>query len=286
MTLIFISYRRSDSAADAGRLHQALRAKLADSVIFLDTGSIEPGAVWPDRLTKALADASVTLVIIGPDWIRAADEWGERLIDRESDWARREVETALGAGTPVIPLLVRDARMPPADKLPKSIAALSNRQAVEIRNTYFEHDVELVIAQIEAITRPDRGPSGSRLYPIPPPELPDRLSDEKVQIALAGTLNGWQYVESPLPEDSAVRRIELHREYHFRTFRDAISFMDEVAPGCDIQNHHPRWENIWRTVRVWLTTWDIGHRISDRDVQLAKYFDTAYAAFPGARPAE
>ena len=61
--------------------------------------------------------------------------------------------------------------------------------------------------------------------------------------------------------------------------------MNEVAPGCDIAIHHPRWENLWRSLRVWLTTWDIGHRISDRDIQLAKYFDKAYADFPGAKPA-
>ena len=58
--------------------------------------------------------------------------------------------------------------------------------------------------------------------------------------------------------------------------------MQQVAPGCDIALHHPRWENIWKTVRVYLTTGDIGHRISDRDVQLAKYLDRAYRDFPGS----
>ena len=55
--------------------------------------------------------------------------------------------------------------------------------------------------------------------------------------------------------------------------------MNEVAPGCDIAIHHPRWENIWKTVKVYLTTWDIGHRISDRDIQLARYLDQAYSDF-------
>ena len=57
--------------------------------------------------------------------------------------------------------------------------------------------------------------------------------------------------------------------------------MAQVAPGCDIAMHHPRWENIWKTIRVYLTTWDIKHRISDRDIQLARYFDRAYAEFDG-----
>ncbi|NJP90392.1 4a-hydroxytetrahydrobiopterin dehydratase [Nonomuraea sp. FMUSA5-5] len=91
-------------------------------------------------------------------------------------------------------------------------------------------------------------------------------------------------VESALPQDPSRTRVELYREYRFKTFRDAIAFMNEVAPGCDIAIHHPRWENVWRHVRVFLTTWDIGHRISDRDVQLAKYFDSAYQDFAGADP--
>jgi len=59
--------------------------------------------------------------------------------------------------------------------------------------------------------------------------------------------------------------------------------MYEVAPGCDIAVHHPRWENIWKSLRVYLTTWDIGQRLTDRDIQLAKYLDAAFNDFPGAR---
>jgi pterin-4a-carbinolamine dehydratase len=81
-------------------------------------------------------------------------------------------------------------------------------------------------------------------------------------------------------------RIEIFREYTFETFQEAVSFMHQVAPGCDVAIHHPRWENIWKTVRVYLTTWGIGHRVSDRDVQLAKYFDRAYREFPGAAAAK
>ncbi|SPL92528.1 PASTA [[Actinomadura] parvosata subsp. kistnae] len=181
MSEIFISYRRADSGAVAGRLYADLQHAYGEAAVFMDTSSIAPGAVWPKRLEEALAQAKVVLVVMGPQWIRAANEWGERLIDQENDWVRREVESAL-------------------------------------------------------------------------------------------------------PQDPSRTRVELYREYRFKTFRDAIAFMNEVAPGCDIAIHHPRWENVWRHVRVFLTTWDIGHRISDRDVQLAKYFDSAYQDFAGADP--
>lgn len=99
---------------------------------------------------------------------------------------------------------------------------------------------------------------------------------------LSSDLRGWKKVVSPLPEDQSQVREELYKAFRFKSFQDAIHFMSQVAPGCDIAMHHPRWENIWKTLKVYLSTWDVGHRISDRDIQLARYFDRAYLEFPGA----
>jgi hypothetical protein len=43
---------------------------------------------------------------------------------------------------------------------------------------------------------------------------------------------------------------------------------------------------IWQTLRVYLTTWNIDHKISDRDVQLAKYLDASYIEFLRSRTRE
>ncbi|MFD9701213.1 4a-hydroxytetrahydrobiopterin dehydratase [Lentzea sp. NPDC059081] len=217
--------------------------------------------------------------------MRAANRWGERHVDRTTDWVRQEIELGLSLDKPLIPLLVSGAELAPPDKLPASIAPLTDRQAVELRDTYFDHDVQLVVSRIRSLltTGSDTGePYPSGPYPVPPPETPDPLSTEKLDIGLQGALSAWSVLRSALPEDQSGMRTELFREYRFRRFRDAIEFMYEVAPGCDIANHHPRWENIWRTVRVYLTTWDIGHQLSDRDIQLAKYLDAAYSRFEGA----
>jgi pterin-4a-carbinolamine dehydratase len=79
-------------------------------------------------------------------------------------------------------------------------------------------------------------------------------------------------------------RVELHREFVFRSFLDVLAFMAEVGDFADKANHHPRWENIFRTLDVYLTTWDIGHRISQLDLQLAQYFDRAYEKYTRQRP--
>jgi pterin-4a-carbinolamine dehydratase len=120
------------------------------------------------------------------------------------------------------------------------------------------------------------------MYPSPPPEVPEPITEEKLQIALDNSLLRWKKVITPLPEEPDKNRIELLREYKFKTFIDAINFMHQTAPVCDQALHHPRWENIWKTVSVYLTTWDIGHRISDRDIQLAKFLDHAFANFSGS----
>ena len=120
------------------------------------------------------------------------------------------------------------------------------------------------------------------MYPSPPPEVPDPITEEKLQIALDNSLLRWKKVVTLLPEDPGNKRIEIFREYKFKTFIDAINFMHQTAPVCDQALHHPRWENIWKTINVYLTTWDIGHRISDRDIQLAKFLDHAFANFRGS----
>ena len=44
-------------------------------------------------------------------------------------------------------------------------------------------------------------------------------------------------------------------------------------------DHHPDWENIWRTITVWLTTWDLGHLPSIYDIELAEYLDQLYLEY-------
>ena len=282
---IFISYRREDSSAEAGRLHSTLLHELGSNNVFMDTSGISPGGEWPKVLADALKAARVVVVIIGPEWLRSSDQYGRRRIDQEGDWVCREIETALRDNKNILPVLVGGAKPPPKDALPQSISRLTDKQAVEIRDSFWDHDVLLIVETLRtSLSGRMRETSGQGLYPLPPEDKPDPVSEEKLRLALSGSLSKWKKAISPLPEDTSQMRIEIFRPFKFKTFADAIRFMNHVAPGCDIAMHHPRWENIWRTINVYLTTWDIGHNISDRDIQLAKYLDQAYAEFSGAAP--
>jgi len=123
-------------------------------------------------------------------------------------------------------------------------------------------------------------------YPKNFPLGPDPVSREKLKAVLESQLPDWVILKSPLPENPYEERIELYREYKFVSFDAAVRFMASLTKGCEILMHHPRWENVWRTLRVYTTTWDIGHAITDRDIQLARYFDREYKQFDGAEIAE
>ncbi len=116
-------------------------------------------------------------------------------------------------------------------------------------------------------------------FPQKFPIGPDALSEDKLSRILEEELTEWKVVSSPLPDNPFVTKNELYREYRFEDFDKVIEFMTKVAVGCNIFPHHPRWENTWTILRVWLTTWDIKHIISFKDILLARYMERVYESY-------
>lgn len=71
---IFISYRRLDSVFAVDQLDERLKHAFGAEVVFRDASSIAPGAVFPDDIRQALAQAKVALVVVGPGWLGAATD--------------------------------------------------------------------------------------------------------------------------------------------------------------------------------------------------------------------
>ena len=69
---IFISYRRADSVYAVDQLDERLKLAFGADAVFRDASSIAPGAVFPERIRRALDAARVALVVIGqlsrPSW--------------------------------------------------------------------------------------------------------------------------------------------------------------------------------------------------------------------------
>jgi hypothetical protein len=150
MATVFLSYRRSDTGGEAGRLTDVLQQKLGHKFVFRDVVSISPGDQFDSVLESKLASAKVFLVLIGPAWV---DELKRRLTKGDIDYHRIEVATALRAGKRVMPLLLKGAQLPPPDALPEDLLALTKCQAITVRDEAWRTDLDRLI---DAIGRPYR----------------------------------------------------------------------------------------------------------------------------------
>jgi hypothetical protein len=147
LSKIFISYRRSESAAHAGRLSDQLRAHFGTQVIFIDIESIEPGRDFVEAIENAVVSCKILLAVIGQQWVTCANEYGRRL-DDPKDFVRLEIAAALKRGIRVIPVLVQGAAMPREQDLPDDIAPLARRQAWEVSDIRWNQDVGKLIEKI------------------------------------------------------------------------------------------------------------------------------------------
>ena len=156
---LFISYRRSDARATAGRLHQSLCFALGDGAAFQDTADSGLG-VWPPQILKALTAARVVLAVIGPQWLTASDEFNRRRIDLEDDWVRRELIYALQSGQLVVPVLVNGClRVPPPEALPHALIDLPGRSHVVLRHDHWTQDFEQLLRLLrQSVDLPSMNP--------------------------------------------------------------------------------------------------------------------------------
>jgi hypothetical protein len=164
--LIFLSYRRSDTAGYAGRLADDLAEHFGAEEVFRDIGRIEAGSDFVDALDHALASAKVVLVLIGRDWLDEVDGDGRRRLDDDRDFVRREVAAALARDdVTVFPVLLQKASMPEAAELPEPLRALARRQAIEISESRWRHDLLRLVRAIRkaGVGRTTRLPNGRSL---------------------------------------------------------------------------------------------------------------------------
>ncbi|MBR1279330.1 toll/interleukin-1 receptor domain-containing protein [Bradyrhizobium sp. AUGA SZCCT0283] len=145
---IFINYRREDSIGTAGRLRDRLAEAFGEENLFMDVDNIPAGVDFAADLNSQVAACRVFLAVIGPNWLDAKDESGVRRLDNPDDFVTIEIAAALARDIRVIPVLVDNARMPRADKLPEAIRPLVRRNAVELRNTQFRRDAETLVARM------------------------------------------------------------------------------------------------------------------------------------------
>jgi hypothetical protein len=151
---VYVSYGR-DESAPARILAQQLGNRFGEKRVWFDTQLLEAGSRWRDEIVAAVADADVTIVVIGPRWPASPER--QRSADGAEDVLRLEIERALRTSNRVIPVLVNGAVMPRRSELPRAFRALAELEAFTLRFDSWDADVQALIEVIE----------GTRRQPLP-----------------------------------------------------------------------------------------------------------------------
>jgi len=160
MSVIFISYRRTDSGGYAGRIFDRLREEFGKDQVFRDVDTIDGGTRFRDEIAKQLDTCKVVLVVIGPTWLDSPDELGRCRLDDAEDWVRIEVSTALRHNVCVIPVTVGGAPLPAAKDLPEDLRGLVQFQRRDLRDgDTWNSDLQLLVRRVAS----ELGTHGSRV---------------------------------------------------------------------------------------------------------------------------
>jgi hypothetical protein len=73
---IFLNYRRADSEAFVGRLHEGLVRIYGEGDVFMDQFSIQPGELFAWTVQQAVVHSSVMISVIGPNWMPPTEPYG------------------------------------------------------------------------------------------------------------------------------------------------------------------------------------------------------------------
>jgi pterin-4a-carbinolamine dehydratase len=276
---LFVSYRRDDTQWISRALYRHLSEGFGSHRVFMDRIEIRGGDAWRTKIDDSLQRATAVLAIIGRQWLTLTDEYRRLRIDREDDWVRTEIRSALNHRKRLIPLYVDGAKLITDPKqLPLDVQGLIDCQGIVLTEDFWDAGLYEVIRRLKAdgfdsyqstLAMPERR---KRVEPLSSVLLEQELAK----------LPGWQITSTFISMgkgDTPVSRTELYKEFRFSSFSKATEFMAFASVAIDAGNHHPRWENVWTTVRVWLSTWDVEFQPTHFDVTLAHTLEDQYKIF-------
>jgi hypothetical protein len=120
----------------------------------MDVDNVPVGLDFTKYLNSQVAACDAMLSIIGPNWLNATDETGQRRLEDPNDFVAIEIAAALARDIPVVPVLTDGARMPKESELPDSLKPLARRNAVQVYRDNFGSDAEALLKKLrEAFDR-------------------------------------------------------------------------------------------------------------------------------------
>ena len=90
------------------------------------------------------------------------------------------------------------------------------------------------------------------------------FKEQEVKKIIKSQLSSWSF------ENNSIKR-----DYEFKTFVQAFSFMTSVALEAEKLDHHPDWSNSYNKVKVVLTNHE-ANGVTQVDIDLAKTIDIIF----------
>lgn len=91
------------------------------------------------------------------------------------------------------------------------------------------------------------------------------LTDQEVAAFLKENLKDWTFEKNT-----------IFRDFKFKTFVEAFSFMTTIAFEAEKLNHHPDWSNSYNKVKIVLTNHEAGG-VTQLDFKLAEIIDKLFS---------
>ena len=85
--------------------------------------------------------------------------------------------------------------------------------------------------------------------------------------AIMPRLSGWKLAQQ-----------KLVRTFEFQDFVESLSFVNSLVAYFETVDHHPDVHIAYGDVTFELTRYDVGGRVTDRDVEVAKKISSVYRA--------
>ena len=91
------------------------------------------------------------------------------------------------------------------------------------------------------------------------------LSQEEVDEQLKD-IPGWAYAND-----------KISKEFQFKDFLAALDFVNNLAPFCEANDHHPDIHIFYNKILFELQRFDIGGKVTDKDFLVAREIEKIYS---------
>lgn len=241
---IFISYRREDSAAYAGRLSDHLNTLIGADRVFMDVEDISPGQRFEQTIDDTMARCDTALIVIGPRW---AEILRRRAQEQQRDYVCHEIQAALARHITIVPVLVGGAGTAELAGLPAELSGLAQFEAAELRDSTFSEDCARLTKALHFEAAAWADPPGSGGKRIGRQKALLILIGAVVAIGIllaasawvaAGPWSAYRARKATLDQMFATARTQAEREEYesaFETYRSLLKIDPANRSALDLQ---------------------------------------------------